>query len=395
MIAVALFLELALIKAPMALTRLRMHYLLADFHSIYPTQSTWSDAQHLMTRWGRWGHYDGTCTWADCDYTIHVSDPYSRWRDRLSERQGEWLFRSHLLPLMAHLGWRGTGFSVRFVVQDSKIVRNRTGLGLYVFNSGPEHYSYGLGLGSQVRSRLSRPNPRERNHEPWILGTDEQLDDHPDYKVGRPGGCLGCENVEFTYTSSLLHADLVRLTAYDLSCLTRLHSCTQIGDLLPAGHDWHLYDGDMMGPKVSGGPGPIPCRTDPRALGRDAEIVLEVEPLSIEKHLDAWTEPPLTDELTRVRLLRAVKGIFDTAPGATLLIFPFPGSNFDKPTELPEHLVPGHHYFVLLDSSEAGKDGQLRAPRCGVLDDTPANLAALQTGIAQDIPYRRPPKFGE
>jgi hypothetical protein len=278
-------------------------------------------------------------------------------------------------------------------VQDSKIVLTRTGLGLYVFDSGPEHFSYGLGLGSQVRSRLSRPNPRQ--HEAWILGSDEQLDNHPDYKIGRPGGCLGCENVEFTYTSSLLHADLVRLTAYDLSCLTRLHSCTQIGDLLPAGHDWHFYDGNMMGPPVSGGPNPIPCRTAPRALGRDAEIVLEVEPLSIEKHLDAWTVPPLTDELTHVRLLRVVKGILDAAPGATLLIFPFPGSNFDKPIELPEHLSRGHRYFVLLDSSEAGKDGQFRAPRCGVLDDTPSNLTDLQTGIAQDIPYRHPPKFGE
>ncbi len=218
-------------------------------------QSTWSDAQRLMSRWGKSGHYDGTCTATDCDYTIRVSDPYSRWRDRLSERQGDWLFRSHLLPLLAHLGWRGTGFDVRFVVQDSKIILTRTGLGLYVFDSGPEHFSYGLGLGSQVRSRLSRPNPRQ--HEAWILGSDEQLDDHPDYKIGRPGGCLGCENVEFTYTSSLLHADLVRLTAYDLSCLTRLHSCTQIGDLLPTGHDWRIStDGNMMGPPVSRRPQP-------------------------------------------------------------------------------------------------------------------------------------------
>jgi hypothetical protein len=87
-VAVALVLELALIKAPMALTRLRMQHLLADFHSIYPNQSTWPDAQRLMTRWGRWGHYDGTCTPTDCDYTIRVSDPYSRWREVFRSGRG-------------------------------------------------------------------------------------------------------------------------------------------------------------------------------------------------------------------------------------------------------------------------------------------------------------------
>ena len=94
-IVVLLVLWASLIKGPMFLTRWRMQRLLADFQSIYPTQSTWSDAQRLMSLWRQNWHYDGTCTATDCDYTIRVSDPYSRWRDRLSERQGEWLFRSH------------------------------------------------------------------------------------------------------------------------------------------------------------------------------------------------------------------------------------------------------------------------------------------------------------
>jgi len=31
-----------------------------------------------------------------------------------------------------------------------------------------------------------------------------------------------------------------------------------------------------------------------------------------------------------------------------------------------------------------------RLERCGVIDDTPSNLAAIQLGIAQDVPYRYP-----
>jgi hypothetical protein len=199
-----------------------------------------------------------------------------------------------------------------------------------------------------------------------------------------------------TYTAALPHAELVRLTTYDLSCLTRLHPCTQIVDVLPAGRNWHLYDGDTMGPQVSGGPGPIPCRTEPRALGRDAEAILEVEPVSPDKRIEAvGTDIPITLGMVHAHLLRILKGKLDKAPGAALLIWPFPGSDYVEPKELPEQLAPGHRYFVLVDPSERHEHGELRAARCGVLDDTPANLAALQTGIAQDIPYRHPPKFGE
>ncbi len=54
--ATLLVLYLGLIAGPMWLTRWRFTRLLADFQSIYPTQSTWADAQRLMTRWGEFGH---------------------------------------------------------------------------------------------------------------------------------------------------------------------------------------------------------------------------------------------------------------------------------------------------------------------------------------------------
>ena len=47
-------------KGAMWVTRWRMERLLADFHSISPMQSTWADAQRMMTKWGRWGHYDAS-----------------------------------------------------------------------------------------------------------------------------------------------------------------------------------------------------------------------------------------------------------------------------------------------------------------------------------------------
>jgi hypothetical protein len=385
----------ALIKGPMFLTRWRMQRLLTDFHSVYPTQSTWPDAQRLMTSWGKWGHHDGSCNAVDCDYDILISDPYSSRLSKLSERMLGRLIYLHFFTFMEHLGWRDTLFSVRFVVQDGKIVRTRTVLRLEVADSGPpEHWQYSLGFVSQVRSRLKRSSFSE--HEAWILGSDEQLDDHPDYKVGRPGGCENCENAELTYTDTLPHSDLARLTAYDLSCLTRFHPCTQTGDLLPAGRDWHLYDGDTMGPVGKASLIPVPCRTEARALGRDAEDILEVEASSVETREDtAYIDTPITVELAHAHLLRVLKGRIDAPLGSQILISPFSGSKYQQPNELAEHLTPGHRYLVLVDSTHRLSQGELEADRCGVLDDTPANLRAIQTGIGQDVGYRHPIQFGE
>jgi hypothetical protein len=52
--------------------RWRAERLSADMHQIRLHQSTWTDAQQLMHRWGGWGHYDGSCTAASCMYEIEM-----------------------------------------------------------------------------------------------------------------------------------------------------------------------------------------------------------------------------------------------------------------------------------------------------------------------------------
>lgn len=387
-VAVALFLEAAVIKAPMALTRLRMQHLLADFHSIYPNQSTWSDAQRIIAHWQNWGYSRGSCTQTDCDYEIVVSDPVWRWLEKLPEGiRGDSFYR--VFRFVAGFGWRPADLSLRLVVQDGKIVRTRT-----VLNVASDQVGLFI-LVSQVRSRLRRAESEEirQSNEPWILGRDEQLDDHPDYKVGRPGGCEICERADVTYTPTLQHSELIRLTRYNLSCLTGFRSCTQIYDLLPAARDWHLYDGDYMGPKPSGGPSPIPCHAQPRALGRDAEVILEVDPLRIEQKVDTTTysDEVVKYEVAQVKLIRILKGKLHGAGTEPILIEPYFGSEQETPPQLPEHLVPGHRVFVLLNESNGYEpDGRFLARRCGVLDDTPAHLATLEAGMAQDVSVRHP-----
>jgi len=392
--ATLILLWLALIKAPMIYTRWSVSQLLADFHSIRASQSTWADAQHLMARWGKYGHYDGTCTAVDCTYDIGISDPYPRWVNTLPERWVNRIYAAHLPQLASRIGWRWTYFAVQFTVQDAKIVHDRTALILAVDDSGPpNHWSYLLGIRTQVRPHLYSRALSTENDSPWIVGNDEQLELHPDYKVGRPGGCMNCEFDEITYTSTLPQEEVIRLTDYNLSCITRFHQCTTIGDLLPNGRDWRLYEDGPSSLYPSSQHGPIPCGTDPRALGRDASVIIEVEPLTTGYHSEPMSyNPPEIFEEYQVRLLRILKGHLEKSPGDTLKISPFYGEENQRqlPDELPEHLMPGKRAFVLVPSSYIDPDYGLAAMRCGILDDTPANLAALQAGIAQDVSYRRP-----
>jgi hypothetical protein len=366
-----------------------MKHLLADFHSIYPNQSTWSDAQRIIGRWQHWGYSRGNCTQTDCDYQIELSDPLTRLVTKWPER---WWGDNYnrFVRTLGRAGWRDADLSLRIVVQDNKIVRTETHFHMEVSDSGPpDHYDYLLMLATQVRSRLRRAESIEGQHERWILGNDEQLDDHPDYKMGRPEGCEGCESVELTYAPSLSHATLVRLTDYDFTCLTRFHACTQPYDILPASRELHFYDDAPITQPASAS---IPCRTEPRALARDADVVLEVEPISVDRKIDtSWTDVPIMLEGAHVRLLRVLKGVLHGQTHDNLVIEPYPGVIDAFTRESPEHLVPGHRAFVFLHTSSGFEpDGHFEAERCGVIDDTPANLSSIEIGIAQDVPVRHP-----
>jgi hypothetical protein len=390
-----------LIAGPMWLTRWRMSRLLADYHSIYPTQSSWADAQKLMVKWGKWGNYDGSCSANDCLYLITVSDEYNNWVDKLPEQQRERVWGSHLWDWLQHLGYRRSALSVQFQVQDGKIARTEAMLRISVADAGPlEQYSYMLGVTTQVRSRLASITRNGKRDPPWVLGDDDQLAFHPDYKVGRPSGCEGCEIDYITYAPTLPHEEAVKLTDFSLNCLTRLRACTTIGDLLPYGSGWHLYEDlpSTLRPDSSGGP--LPCRTEPRALARDATVVVEVEVLGALSAFKPYPNDDTQQELARARILHTWKSPIREAPGATILVTPFAGEKAIPPywpEEGPEHLLPGHRALLFLtedgptnfspDSTKIGPVAYALG-RCGVIDDTPANLSAVLRGIAEDIPYR-------
>src|SRR3569833_627288 len=52
------------------LFRAQVEALLADIMSLELNRSSWSDAQRLMTRWGKWGEWYGNCSVEECIYSI-------------------------------------------------------------------------------------------------------------------------------------------------------------------------------------------------------------------------------------------------------------------------------------------------------------------------------------
>ena len=76
LLVVALLLPVAgwlVMEARQWLFRTRAEVLLSDIKSIELSHSSWSDAQKLMTRWGKWGSWSGNCNLEDCSYYILIS----------------------------------------------------------------------------------------------------------------------------------------------------------------------------------------------------------------------------------------------------------------------------------------------------------------------------------
>ena len=112
---VCLFLVLFItVRAQQWLLRLRAGQLMADMHQIRLYQTTWAEAQHLMHRWGAWGHYDGMCTSSDCQYTIAL------W---VTANTARWLYQHKALSIYEWLGGRPEGVTVIFTVHNGTVWR--------------------------------------------------------------------------------------------------------------------------------------------------------------------------------------------------------------------------------------------------------------------------------
>ena len=213
---------LATVQISQRITRRRAEHLLSDLRGLQLERSSWNDAQALMQRWGRWGHYEGTCDADHCDYWIHfdsvgmVTGPTVT-----SERFFNLFSRSAQMAtsvLRAHL----PGVEGGFHLQNNLVVGTWFSLATNV-----------PGVGGPLFSRVI--GTRTRNLEPYDLWPEK--DPHPEYRTVLRSGTIGYFFTQFTVATK--SEDVEWLTAVNFSCITRWVPCREMGDLLP--YAWAKY----------------------------------------------------------------------------------------------------------------------------------------------------------
>jgi hypothetical protein len=394
-----LLLLFAVVQFQQHLLRWRAERLMADMHQIRLYQSTWADAQRLMHRWGAWGHYDGICTAAECRYEINLMD--ASWQPSDHERTGisGWLWRHPTaFVLYRWLGGRYSIIHFAFIVQDGTIWRTKALVGIAASPKMLSKDNIGYVLFVEARSQQAL---RESEGGGWVEGDDDQLSDHPYYKVGQPNGCEGCILVIITYSSHTPQTEIGRLTAFDLSCLTSLISCKRPDELLPIAREWNLYnyaDRDNQPPGFPQSPHK-PCDIPIWALGRDTITVFVVEAIpTVEQENPAFQKklsekeivPEVEVEEARVKIIEQLKGAQAWQAGTVVDARTYLNRYTTPLPQMPERLSNGKRYILLSSVEYQGEDRKLFVDSCGMQEDTPANRRELEKGFAQNDHLRGP-----
>jgi hypothetical protein len=391
LLAAALF---AIFQGRQWLLRWRAEWLMADMHRIRLYQTTWPEAQEFMRRWGAWGHWEGSCTPEDCRYVVELGD-WSWWGR--ADRGPNSLFVRALshdrYNLYELLGGRPFAIHASFAVHKGTVCREMAGI--MVTAAIPrlkpaDDFPLTLMVGTSSRSAL---HPERKGH--WILGSEDQLSEHPFFKAGRPGGCeVNCEDVDVAYSTRTAPEEIERLTTFNFRCLTPnpFQPCEDLADLLPAEKPWDVYADNRPNyqPPVPKTSAPKACDIPVWALARDYGTALAVEVVSNGVG-HGYGE---SYELDRARVVEVIKGKPRWPAAADVSVMPFSGEFSNPPYEAAEHLTVGAAYVVFPGEDFYGLPKKFEDPnliqtnRCAVQADTPQTREELRKGFAMNDDYQ-------
>jgi len=347
--AVLVILFAAFIQIQAHLLRHRAEALLSDIRQLELRKSTWADAQNIISRWGAWGHYDGSCTAAECEYHVVIADVFNK---RL-------LPYRLALPYVVIGGWLGGRpvlVHASFTVIDGVLWGKSFDASIVVPPRSFSDYGYTLIGKAGSASRLSR------------FGPEPQLALHKDYLIGRPGGCEGCLMAYARFTPNAHPSDVQRLMNFDLSCITRWQPCLELEQLMPQAWPQYLADQD----RVQAAWEHFNCDYPLDLLGREAENAALAEVVS------SRTEKDLGEDrrILKFRLVKRLKGA------------QFWQMNTEAESRFgsPEHLGTGSKVILLFDHERGDVEVRnLDVERCGVIPFTTRSLAEVEQGIDEDF----------
>jgi hypothetical protein len=263
-------------------------------------------------------------------------------------------------------------------VQDGTIWRTRTYVQIAVAPKLLDKDDYGYLLLVDAKSLQAL---RRSQSGGWVLGGEDLPPEYPYYKVGSPSGCEGCVDAEITYSTRTPQVEIVRLTSFDFSCLTRLISCKEPEDLMPAARQENHYN--YPDPNLHDDLIPPPSREFCNGLlwaeARDTGTVLIVDTISVSERKGYYGPYAMA----KVRAVSYLKGTVRWPVGSILNVS-------------AEGMVPGKGYVVLPSEDPYGKpvryedESEIDPVRCGVQEDTPENRRELEKGFAQNDNLRGP-----
>jgi len=229
LLATAIFCAAAFVQFQQNLLRWRAERLLTDIHSIQMGKSNWQDAQRLMTRWGRWGDWQGECSARRCDYQIVMEDafhviPIYQVSNPETRKEGNQRFPFLHRPYY-WLGGRFAWVDARIQVRNGIIWTKTFDLGV--------HETSNIPFENEDDYALSGSGWAYTNYK------NNGLLPGREYDVIHPP-CTGCKSLDVEYTPFADPAMVNRLLDFRLSCLTSIFKCREPSELMPSA--WEAYN---------------------------------------------------------------------------------------------------------------------------------------------------------
>ena len=325
---------LAAVQMSQRITRRRAEHLLSDLRGLQLEKSSWSDAQALMQRWGRWGHYEGTCDADHCDYWIHFDSVGMTTGPIVISDRFFNIFRRSMEITTKVLGAHLSDVQGGFHLQNNLVV----GTWFSLVTDVPG--------GGQLMSRVIGT----RNLEEYKLWPEK--DPHPEYRTVLRSGTMGYFFTQFTAATK--PEDVEWLTAFNFSCMTRWVPCREMGDLLPSA--WAKYTAET--------------KHVPATRERIADCAYPLEDLveASERVALVQVEKPNAQKRQwspyHARLVESLKGSGSWRSGDVRAIWS--GSDPVAPTEI----------LLFTDDSDP-----VYPHDCGVIPATPENLRTVKAAV--------------
>ena len=300
------------------LFRARAELLASQLQSLELRKTSWQDAQNQFRGWGANREFDEHCDSHKCSLKItlnefvfdHITqrnlfeklDNYFRWRLNLSYSQGPFARAEFwLLRLYMRVGGRPARVVANIGMRDEVVWSKGISVWIETFAhpaywSGNQPLEFSLFAAAHSVARFDyHVDPRK---------IDSQLKLHPNYEIGRPGGCEVCVYGWVKFTPYAKREDVHRLMELNFACLSRWHPCVSQGDIMPAA--WAEYVADRSRPDPS--EEILHCPADIEILGRDSANIATAEVVRYRES-ENFNSAGYDKNVATVHVLERLKGM--------------------------------------------------------------------------------------